>query len=519
VVETSRSERLTRIAAWAGAAFLAVVFLKNAWACDDAYITFRSIEQLFAGHGPRWNPHERVQVFSSPLWYGTLGLFRIFSSNVFLNAIAASALAFFATLFFLRRVIRDDLIWLLVMLVLVASNGFFDYTTSGLENPLCFLVLSVWLLFYFRLFDPGAALDARRRDAQGFLICVGLLLLCRYDLMSLVIAPALFALDRNRSDRSGREWLRAASIAFAPFLAWALFALVYYGTIFPNPAYAKLWTGIPQVVLWKKGLLYLVTVARHDVITIVMTVFGAAALLFTRRNEFRALGVGVLLNVFYVVSVGGDFMLGRFLSHAFLVTAVALAVHVRSMEWIQRRRVLVFATGLTLVYWFAWPHTPVNSPLVHRAESPDQNGFADERGIYNRASLWAYIREGGKGVFPNTKWAHDGFTFSETDMCCSFNWAMGFYGYWAGTDKRIVDLFAICDPFTSHLPVTGRDWRIGHFPRQLPEGYLETVNHQRNMIVDPEMHMWYDTVYLVTQSPRLFAPERLRAIVAYNLPR
>ena len=36
-----------------------LVFFKNAWVADDAYIAFRSVEQLFAGHGPRWNMDER----------------------------------------------------------------------------------------------------------------------------------------------------------------------------------------------------------------------------------------------------------------------------------------------------------------------------------------------------------------------------------------------------------------------------------------------------------------------------
>ena len=52
------------------------VFIKNAWVTEDAYIIFRSVEQVFAGNGPVWNPHERVQAFTSPLWFGVLVLTR-----------------------------------------------------------------------------------------------------------------------------------------------------------------------------------------------------------------------------------------------------------------------------------------------------------------------------------------------------------------------------------------------------------------------------------------------------------
>ena len=41
-------------------AFLFFVFVKNAWMSDDAYISFRSVEQLIAGNGPRWNAFERM---------------------------------------------------------------------------------------------------------------------------------------------------------------------------------------------------------------------------------------------------------------------------------------------------------------------------------------------------------------------------------------------------------------------------------------------------------------------------
>ena len=50
-----------------GVTIFSYVFAQNAWISEDAYITLRSVEQLMAGNGPRWNPHERVQVFTHPL--------------------------------------------------------------------------------------------------------------------------------------------------------------------------------------------------------------------------------------------------------------------------------------------------------------------------------------------------------------------------------------------------------------------------------------------------------------------
>ena len=36
-------------------------------------------------------------------------------------------------------------------------------------------------------------------------------------------------------------------------------------------------------------------------------------------------------------------------------------------------------------------------------------------------------------------------------------------GYVAGTDKIIVDFYALADPLLARLPVDPENWRIGHF--------------------------------------------------------
>ena len=50
--------------------FVTYIFLlvKTAWLSDDAYITFRTIDNFVNGYGLRWNIAERVQSFTHPLW-------------------------------------------------------------------------------------------------------------------------------------------------------------------------------------------------------------------------------------------------------------------------------------------------------------------------------------------------------------------------------------------------------------------------------------------------------------------
>ena len=58
-----------------------VLFLAGAWSfrssvIDDAYIVFRYADHVVAGLGPVFNPGERVEGFSSPLWLGLVALAR-----------------------------------------------------------------------------------------------------------------------------------------------------------------------------------------------------------------------------------------------------------------------------------------------------------------------------------------------------------------------------------------------------------------------------------------------------------
>ena len=47
---------------------LAMICLRNAWMCDDAFLSLRTLENWMSGVGLSWNPGVRVQAYSHPLW-------------------------------------------------------------------------------------------------------------------------------------------------------------------------------------------------------------------------------------------------------------------------------------------------------------------------------------------------------------------------------------------------------------------------------------------------------------------
>ena len=489
-----------------------LIFLKNAWVSEDAYILFRSIEQLAAGNGPRWNPHERVQVFTGPLWFWLLAVFRIVSADVFLNAVLASAMLTLAMAVVLKLTIGSGRAWMFLLLLLTCSKAFFDFTSSGLENPLGYLLIALYVHYYCRILDPSPA----PRLLSRLLPVLSLVLVCRHDLITLLAVPTVFLVVQRRHDLRPRAWIGTGALTLLPLAAWSAFSLIYYGTIVPNTAYAKLGAGVARSALAAQGWNYLLASFRHDTITFVLLAAAVTASFLTRRRHVRYLGFGVILNLVYVVLVGGDFMQGRFLSYAYLLSATCLVLS-RPEGRTGKATGTVFATAL-VIYAAAYPNAPARTPL-HFANREMILGVADERGHYfHTSSLWQYVINRDGDCFPPHRWSREGLLLARSSHVVVEKNTVGYFGYWAGLDKIIIDPLALTDPLLArmHIPKTTH-WRIGHFEREIPEGYIESVTSNEDAIADPDINEFHNKIKTITRSDKLFTRERIKTIIAMNL--
>jgi hypothetical protein len=58
---------------------------------------------------------------------------------------------------------------------------------------------------------------------------------------------------------------------------------------------------------------------------------------------------------------------------------------------------------------------------------------------------------------------------------------------------HVVDELALTDPLLSRIPyVYGSEWRPGHLPRKIPEGYLDSLLTGQNLLVDDCLRRYYD---------------------------
>ena len=63
-----------------------------------------------------------------------------------------------------------------------------------------------------------------------------------------------------------------------------------------------------------------------------------------------------------------------------------------------------------------------------------------------------------------------------------------------------------------------RPWQVGHYGRQPPEGYIETLITGKNVIRDAGAAAYFEKLRLITEGP-LWSRDRWRAIVGMNLGR
>ena len=479
-------------------ALLVFTAARNAWLCDDAYIYLRAVEQWWAGHGPVWNAGWRVQVFTSPLWYGLLVLARGLLRDGYLAALALSGLFLLLTWQRWATVLGTPQRRALLLALWLVANGVMDYTTSGLETPLAFWVLAGFFGLYVQA--AAAPLDTwPRLNAWA-----GLVALTRLDLLAL-LGPAWLV----RAGQVGRISRRAVARGLWPWLlpaAWYGFALAYYGSPLPNPVYAKLFHGLPRAVVWAQGARYWLGQMLLDPV-LVVGLFVAALGLARVRGPERAVAWGVGLYAAYLTAVGGDFMAGRFPALAYSV-AVGVALARIPSAWLQAARGR-WALAALAAYALLFPHTPVNSPWDHfvSLDFYERWGVGDERGRYFRyTSLLTYLawrtRPDPPPFFPPYAWSQMGYEFRFSDEPIAVVDSVGMFGYWAGTDKMVLDVWALTDPFLARLPdADGQLWRPGHYERALPPGYLASLREGGNRLTDPDLARLYDLMIWATRAP------------------
>jgi arabinofuranosyltransferase len=295
--------------------------LHRAWVTDDAFISFRHVQNVYAGNGPVFNAGERVQGYSHPLWFLLLVLGSAVT-NTYTAAIslglACSILTLSLLAWFLRGYTARIQAFLLACMLFLGSSTFVEFQTSGLETALSVLLVAALV----------GSIASRDQAGQPpslpavWWLCT-LLVLNRPDhiiLVAPILAASVACWQAQRRSRSGpgrSPQLVRALLAVLPLVGWYGFATLYYGSPLPNTAYAK--TSAPLAVRLHQGLAYAQVYATEEpvqvaiVIAVIIVALTVGRRLFTPPARMAPwVGLSMLCHLGYVTVLGGDFMRGRF---------------------------------------------------------------------------------------------------------------------------------------------------------------------------------------------------------------
>jgi hypothetical protein len=226
------------------------------WIVDDAGISFAYARNFVDGHGLVAQPGlEAVEGYSNPLWVALMvpfmfaGLFEatLVPKLLSLLLVGGAFAALYRTMALAVQVEVRDKLWAaavpaLPLLLLAVNTSFVVWTTSGLENPLYVLLLSLLLLVTMgdvirERFTPASAASAGLvAAALAMTRPDGVIFAAAYPL----VMGAAFAL-RWRAAGAGLRPFAAYALCFCALMAAFLaFRLLYFDDgFYPNTYHAK----------------------------------------------------------------------------------------------------------------------------------------------------------------------------------------------------------------------------------------------------------------------------------------
>ncbi len=323
---------------------------------DDAYISFRYVANLLNGHGLVYNIGERIEGFTNFGWViytaliGALGADYILWSRI--TGLLCGMGIILLTFLMARHLFEDTDPWLsLLPAYLVAVNPALAYwSPAGLETAAfaltvlsslyCYVTRSRWLVL-------PVVLAVWIRPEGAFV--AGLLMLVEA------------ITERRLPIYTGRM----VGLAFILSLPFAAFKLLYYGSILPNPFYAK--TGWHWDYL-TSGLEY----AGKFFADMGFVGIGVLVpLIFWKRlsGSLRTVWLFTVFYTVYIILIGGDVLkVYRFFIPIIACFGVLIALSVRCIVsgLVRKTRYLVYFLAavplLALTLRQPWDHvTTYNS--------------------------------------------------------------------------------------------------------------------------------------------------------------
>jgi len=220
-------------------ALVVVIYFSYKWRnyqLDDALIYLRYIKNFQDGLGLVYNPGEKFNGLTSPLftYINIAGSF--FTKNLQILSISLSAIFLTATAFISGKILSKTKLGEAFTALTVASFGFF-YTTFGMETTL-FLMLITLSIYLYKI------------KSDYFVIALALLIITRNEGIFLALPMMIDYLVRYKKIPNPKIILAGILIFLTPFVL----NYIYYGSPLPATGGAKIGQG--KSGFWGEGLIF-----------------------------------------------------------------------------------------------------------------------------------------------------------------------------------------------------------------------------------------------------------------------
>lgn len=298
---------------------------------DDAYITYRYVENYLHGHGLVFNAGERIEGYTNFGWLVYLLLWGAVGVN-YLVVSKATGIFFGAAVVFVTYLLAfhetgERKHWyVLIPTALVAFNLSLAYwAQAGLETAAFVFIAGFSLYLFIR---------------RSWMLIAALTFAVMIRPEGALLAGLYLVIEAILERGWPRFSLRCVAAAFVLSLPLVAFKLAYYHSLLPNPFYAKTGFDLAQLqagldYVWRFFLDY-----PYFPLALVLSI-----LLWRRFSAgARTLTLFVLLYTCYLVLIGGDVLkVHRFFLPLIGPAAVLLGVELMTLvsAWHARTQMLV----------------------------------------------------------------------------------------------------------------------------------------------------------------------------------
>jgi hypothetical protein len=276
---------------------------------DDSMVSMRYAKNLAVGYGLVWNPGEKVEGFTNPLWVVYMSVFHLFNidqSKTSLFIQISGALFLLLNLFFVKKIVAVAIsqgshnVALFAVLLTAFYLPLNNWGLQGTEVSLLTLLTSICVHRGVQYLQNGAS---------PLLIywILGAATLIRLDVVVLAIAIIVFFSIQKPEDRK-QNLSYGLSILIFFLVAQTIFRYWYYGELLPNTYYLKM-TGFPILLRITRGLFVFSWFAWH--LNFLLFLVPVLVTLHYKQKPIRFLFWIFAAQVGYSIFVGGDAWEGR----------------------------------------------------------------------------------------------------------------------------------------------------------------------------------------------------------------